>query len=108
LIHINSYQFYCEPEINYEQGKEHFNVTWNKQGLSKDFIVDKISEMAYKQFKSLKKRVEKYKDTYTICLVTHTVPEKELLSNVYPTRKHEFWSRYIPCLYPSQQIKLKN
>jgi Icc-related predicted phosphoesterase len=79
----------CEPEINYEQGKEHFNVTWNKQGLSKDLIVDNISNMAYKQFTSLKKRVEKYKDTYTICLVTHTVPEKELLSNVYPSRKHE-------------------
>lgn len=79
----------CEPEIQEEQGKVYFNVAWNKQGLSKDLIVDNISQMAYKQFTSLKARVDKFKDTHTICLVTHTVPKKKLLSNVYHTRKQD-------------------
>lgn len=75
----------CEPEITFEESINCFNCEWNpRQDIDKEIIINNIINEANANYINIKNKIKKYKDNYKICLVTHTVPSKHLLSNNYP------------------------
>ena len=60
-------------------------MDWNpRQDINKEIIVKNIINEANTNYINIKNKIQKYKDNYKICLVTHTVPSKHLLSTNYP------------------------
>ena len=80
----------CEPDITEKECIESFKTDWcPTKGLQKEDIIKNITEAAYDDYISIKSKIDKYKDKYSICIVTHTVPHKALLSKNYPyDKKH--------------------
>ena len=74
----------CEPGIS---GKINFDVSWNKNMcLTKEDIVNNIVKKAKQNYDHLRQRIDYLKDYFNICIVTHTVPHKDLLSMSYPLK----------------------
>lgn len=75
----------CEPEITFDESTDCFDCEWNpRQDIDKKIIIDNIINEANTNYINIKNKIKKYKDEYKICLVTHTVPSKLLLSDSYP------------------------
>lgn len=75
----------CEPDIAEKDSIESFDINWcPTKNLSKKDIVKNIKNAAYNDYNSIKSKILKYKNEYNICIVTHTVPHKSLLSKNYP------------------------
>ena len=75
----------CEPEFMAEDCKKLFNSDWcPDKTLETEAIVDNIVRAAHSDYESIKEKIRKYRDNYFICVVTHTVPHKDLLSKSYP------------------------
>ena len=73
----------CEPYMSQQQSIENFDTSWSTQNIDKQTIVDNIIIKAYRDFNYLLEKVDEYRD-YKICIVLHTVPIKELMSDNYP------------------------
>lgn len=90
---------------------ESFDVSWNKvDGLLKSQLVENIIREANKDFENLQERIQKQeKNKHKICLVTHTVPHRQLLhpkrycapSSMGHSRMHTLTSRdsVVCCVY---------
>ena len=75
----------CEPEISFEEATASMNCEWNPiKTMTRDQLVQNILFQAEEDFLKIKNRIEKYKNDYEICIVTHTVPHKKLVSKEYP------------------------
>lgn len=76
----------CEPEITFENAVAHFSCHWNpRKDTSKDDIVSNLINVSKTNYEQMKKKIIQYRDTYNICMVTHTIPTRMLLSPMYPT-----------------------
>lgn len=75
----------CEPYVSCDECIHNFDMSWCIQNLTKEQVVYNIVEKANKDYEYLRDKVDKYtKQYYDICVVTHTVPIKELMSDDYP------------------------
>lgn len=75
----------CEPEISHEEGKKNMSFDWNpNKALDSETIIQNIVNAAYDDYVRVKNRIEQYNGVRDICVVTHTVPHKELISQNYP------------------------
>lgn len=82
----------CEPEISFEEGVKSMNCDWNpNKSVDRETIIQNIIDRANTDFKYIENKIKLYKDTYNICVVTHTIPHKDLVSDQYP-----FDQRYAP------------
>jgi len=78
----------CEPDITFDNSINDFSCDWNpRKDTNKATIVKNIINEANINYINIKNKIEKYKNDYNICLVTHTVPSKSLLSDNYPFDK---------------------
>lgn len=76
----------CNDVISIDQSIENFKKTvynWADY-MNPDDIVKNIINKSKKDYESLCNKITYLKDYYNICVVTHTVPCKEMLSNKYP------------------------
>jgi Icc-related predicted phosphoesterase len=75
-----------QEEDSSEDAIESFNTDWNpRKDLDKDSIVSNIVNEANLNHNTIKNKINRYKHRYNICVVTHTVPCKEMLSTTYPS-----------------------
>ena len=75
----------CKPIVSKEKGIECFDSSWNTtKNMTKDDMVSNIIHSANRDALNVQNRVNELKSRYKICLVTHTVPHKELISKEYP------------------------
>lgn len=73
-----------EPEISFKLAMYHFDTTWCAL-KNKKLVVNNILNAAHSNFLKMRDAVDAHKRAgRAICLVTHTVPHKELLSVNYP------------------------
>ena len=73
-----------EPAISFNWAIQYFDVSWCR--TDKNTVVNNILNEALHNFLNLQKSVDTHqKDGREICLVTHTVPHKALMSVEYPS-----------------------
>lgn len=73
---------------SYQESIDSFNSDWNpRSDLDKNTIISNIIKEANENYIKIKEKVNQYKDKFDICIVTHTVPCKEMLSEHYPCEK---------------------
>lgn len=78
----------CKPDVSKDKGIECFDTSWNKlHELTKNDIVNNIVNAANRDARNIEERLDELKKAYKICLVTHTVPHRELISKDYPVNK---------------------
>ena len=74
---------------SYQESVDSFNSDWNpRTDLDKNTIISNIVNAANQNCLTIKEKINQYKDKYNICIVTQTVPCKEMLSDKYPSEKH--------------------
>lgn len=75
----------------YEDAIESFNTDWNpRKDLDKDHIMSNIVRETARNYTTIRNKIHQYQDCYNICVVTNTVPCKEMLSHNYPSDKRSF------------------
>lgn len=73
-----------EPDIPFNLSKSHFDTAWC--ALNHTSVVNNILNAAHSNYCKLRDSVDTHQRAgRDICLVTHTVPHKKLLSIDYPT-----------------------
>lgn len=73
----------CEPEISVSKSIAKFDTCWNKE-VDTETIVSNIIKKAHEDVRYLESKTSEYNDR-NICVVLHTVPLKELVSDTYPS-----------------------
>lgn len=74
----------CEPEVSYEESTSVFSCEWCPDpSLHKNLVIENIVEAARSDYEAIKAKLRRY-ESYNICMVTHTVPHRDLLSQNYP------------------------
>lgn len=74
-----------EPAIPFKLATQYFDVSWCRCGIDKSTIVNNILHEAHANSLKLRQSVDAHtRAGRDICVVTHTVPHKALMSAEYP------------------------